>query len=233
MLYVHPMGRDSSSPRKRNSSTAWKGDHPWAKVYDKITDNTRLGGLVWRLGMDSDLSLIHRSAEAEFKRLDDGAAVLDLPCGGGVVLRDVPGYLSVRYVAADISPAMLERTEHEARKVGIKIETAEADVHNLQFADGEFDLVLTFTSLHCFPDPHQAVRELARVVRPGGRIVGSTMLRGGPLRHRLGWISGGIVGVLGPGCTREELLQWLEEAGITDVELTPSGAITYFAGTRA
>lgn len=233
MLYVHPMGRDSSTPPNRNSSTAWKGDHPWAKVYDAITDNSLIGGLLWRIGMSSDLSLLHRSAAAELGRLVDGNAVLDLPCGGGVVLRDVPADLNVRYVAADISPAMLERTADEARKVGVDIETAEADVHHLQFADGEFDLVFAFTSLHCFPDPQKAVHELSRVVRPGGRLCGSTMLRGGPLRHRSGWIGGGLVGVLGPGCTREELLQWLDDAGMTDVVLNPSGAITYFSGTRA
>ena len=39
-----------------------------------------------------------------------------------------------------------------------------ADVGALPFADGEFDLVVTFTGLHCFPDPRRAVAELARVL---------------------------------------------------------------------
>jgi len=225
MLYVHSMGRDSS--------TRWQGDHPWAKVYDAITGNHLVGNLLWRVGMSSDLGLLHRTASAELSKLNDGAAVLDLPCGGGVVLRDVPAGLDLRYVAADISPAMLERTRDEAAKVGVPITATEADVQALQFTDGEFDLVFSFTSLHCFPDPQAAVGELARVTRPGGRLVGSTLLRGGPVRHRLTWIGGGAIGILGPGCTRDELTQWLDTAGIQDVVLTDSGAITYFAGTRA
>jgi len=233
MLYVHFMGRDSGTPRRRTSSTAWQRDHPWAKVYDAITGNHLVGGLLWRIGMSSDLGLLHRIAATELSALADGAAVLDLPCGGGVVLRDVPPELELRYVAADISPAMLERTREEAAKLEVAITTTEADVQALHFADAEFDLVFSFTSLHCFPDPQKAIQELARVTRPGGRFVGSALLRGGPVRHRLTWLGGGAIGILGPGCTRDELTRWLSDAGIDDVVLTDSGAITYFAGTRA
>ncbi len=225
MLYGRHMGRDSTA--------AWRGDHPWAKVYDAITDRTGVGRLLWRIGVGSDLEVLHRTARAELDALPDGAAVLDLPCGGGVVLRDLPEDRSLRYTAADVSPAMLQRTREEAAERGIVVETVEADVEDLPFDDGAFDLVLTFTSLHCFPDPHRAVQELVRAVRPGGRLAGSTMLRGGPPRHRLGWVGGTALGVLGPGCTRAELEQWLAEAGLVDVVLDPSGAITYFAGTRS
>lgn len=228
------MVRDSSPPAGgRDPSAAWRGDHPWAKVYDRITDHRLVGSLVWRVGMSSDLDLLHRTAAAELGALGDGASVLDLPCGGGVVLRDVPRDLDVRYVAADISPAMLARTRDEADRVGVEIETVEADVSALEFTDGEFDLVFAFTSLHCFPDPERAVHELARVTRPGGRLVGSTLLRGGPARERITWFGGTSLGVLGPGCTRDELEQWLRAAGIDAVEVRSSGAIHYFSGSRS
>jgi len=216
----------------RSSSSTWRRDHPWAKVYDLITDNSLVGGLLWRVGMSSDLGLLHRTAAREFERLAEGDAVLDVPCGGGVVLRDLPRDRTLRYLAADISPAMLERTRDEADRLGVEIETADADVQELAFEDASFDLILTFTSLHCFPDPERAVHELARVVRPGGRLAGSTMLREGGLRRRATWAGGGLLGVLGPGCTRDELEQWLADAGLIEVELDRSGAITYFSGTR-
>ncbi|MEO7943000.1 MAG: class I SAM-dependent methyltransferase, partial [Marmoricola sp.] len=67
----------------------------------------------------------------------------------------------VRYIAADISQIMLDRTllVARARQVAAQVETMLADVGRLPFADGEFDLVVSFTGLHCFPDPHQAIRE--------------------------------------------------------------------------
>lgn len=217
---------------RRDASQVWRGDHPWAVVYDRISGGERLGRLVWRVGMGSDLGLLHRSAAAELGALPDGAAVLDIPCGGGVALRDLPAGRSVRYVAGDISPAMLERTRREADRRRVDVELRECDVHDLAFDDGTFDLVLAFTSLHCFPQPRRAVQEIARVLAPGGRLAGSTMLTDMGLRHRLGWIGGRTIGVLGPGCTRADLVTWLEEAGMHDIALRPSGGIIYVTATR-
>ncbi|MCW2830777.1 MAG: hypothetical protein JWP31_1469 [Aeromicrobium sp.] len=217
---------------RRDASEAWRRDHPWAWVYDRISGGSRLGRAVWKLGMGSDLALLHRTAGDELAVLPDGASVLDLPCGGGVALRDVPPGSRLRYVAADISPAMLDRARAEAERCGIDVELTEADVHELAFADGTFELVLAFTSLHCFPQPRAAVRELVQVLAPGGRLAGSTMLRGSGLRHVPGWIGGRTMGVLGPGCTDAELVRWLEEAGMRDVVLRPAGGLTYFTATR-
>lgn len=219
--------------RRRDASQAWQRDHPWAIVYDRISGGERLGRVIWRVGMGSDLGLLHSTAGAELSALADGAAVLDIPCGSGVTLRDVPRGRALRYVAGDISPAMLERTRREAGRRAVDVELAEADVHDLAFDDGTFDLVLAFTSLHCFPRPEQAVSEIARVLAPGGRLAGSTMLTGQGLRHAAGWIGGRTLGVLGPGCTRLELVSWLEGAGMHDIVLRPYGGITYFTATRS
>lgn len=215
----------------RDAQRAWSLDHPWARVYDAIADHDRIGRVVWKVGIGADLGLLHRTTAAELSALPPGAAVLDVPCGGGVTLRDLPTGADLRFVAADISPAMLQRTTDEAERRDVAIEAVIDDVQSLTFDDDTFDLVLAFTSLHCFPDPERAVAELARVLRPGGRMIGSTMLRGAPsLRGRLGWIGGSAMGVLGPGCTADELRGWLSRP-CTDVRLTPSGGITYFSAT--
>ena len=211
---------------------AWSRDHPWAKAYDLITGNEVVGGVLWRVGMGSDLGLMHRTAGRALERLAPGAAVLDIPCGGGVVLRDVPRGLVLRYVAADISPAMLARTQAEADRRQVSIETSGQDVGALTFDDGSFDLALAYTSLHCFPEPEAAVHELARVLRPGGRLVGSTMLRS-DWRSAAAWIGGSTMGVLGPGCTADELAAWMTAAGMVDIELQRSGGITHFDAVRA
>ena len=214
--------------------SSWENDPAWATVYDWSVEHPRLGGALWRFGLGSDLGELHR-ATAEIGRLPADSAILDVPCGGGVALRGLRPGQGVRYVAADIAPAMLERTMDSARtrRVADQVEPVVADVHDLQFADGEFDLVVSFTGLHCFPRPLDAVRELGRVTRPGGALTGSTVLRDGSLRSRPITLAGRLLDLMGPGVTTAELPRWLRDAGYIDVEIRRSGPMAYFHDIRA
>jgi len=58
------------------------------------------------------------------------------------------------------------------------IEFVEADVTALQFDDASFDLCVTYNGLHCLPDPRAALAELARVLRPGGTLRGTSCVKG-------------------------------------------------------
>ena len=212
---------------------SWDQDPAWAHIYDWSVEHPRLGGAMWRLGIGSDLGELHRATD-EIGRQPAGAAVLDIPCGGGVALRGLRRQQGVRYVAADISPAMLERTKRAARDRGLEnqVDAVIADVHALQFGDGEFDLAVSFTGLHCFPRPHEAVRELGRVTRSGGTLTGSTLLRTSSLRTIPIMMVGRRLDLLGPGVTPAELPRWLDEAGFVDVEIRTSGPMAYFRGIR-
>ncbi|WP_286689781.1 class I SAM-dependent methyltransferase [Aeromicrobium sp. REDSEA-S38_B2] len=223
------------SDGRRDSSGTWQRDHPWAAVYDRISGDPHLGALLWRVGMGSSVEELHRRARRELAAVPAGGTVLDLPCGGGVVLRDLPVDHALHYVAADISPAMLERTRGEAERLGVAadVETRVADVEQLADADETYDLVLTFTSLHCFPDPEAAVHELARVLRSGGRLVGSAFCVDAGLLYLPGHRIGRALGVLGPPVRSTEMRSWLVAAGLVDVRLDRAGALTYFEGTRA
>ena len=72
-----------------------------------------------------------------------------------------------------------------ARERGVddQVEPRIADVGDLPFEDGSFDLVVSFTGLHCFPDPARAVVEMVRVLRPGGVITGSALLNDSGIQH--------------------------------------------------
>jgi len=212
----------------------WSEDPLWASFYDWSVEHPRAGGAIWRIGIGSDLGRLY-SAAAEISRQPAGSAVLDIPCGGGVALRGLRPGQGIRYVAADISPTMLDRTMAAARARGVadQVDPQVADVGELPFADGEFDLVVSFTGLHCFPDPHRAVLEMGRVTHAGGVLTGSALLNDtGGLRtvpvRRVGRLSG----LLGPSATRREVTDWLDEAGFGDVSLEMSGAIGYFRGVR-
>jgi len=213
---------------------AWHEDPLWAAFYDWTVEHGTLGGALWRIGIGSDLGLLYEAAE-EIGRQPAGARILDMPCGGGVALRGLKPGQGVSYVAADIAREMLERTMEAAseREVDDQVEIRVADVATLPFADRDFDLVVSFTGLHCFPDPRRALTEMVRVLRPGGVITGSAVLNDTGLRFEPMRRIGRAANLLGPSCTKEELGSWLATLDVSEVTLRTSGAICYFRGVRS
>lgn len=211
----------------------WSEDPLWARFYDWTVEHERVGGLIWRAGMGSDLRELY-DATAEIGRQPAGSRILDIPCGGGVALRGLRPGQGVEYVAADISQAMLDRTASAARDRGVsdQVKPQIADVGKLPFADGEFDLVVSFTGLHCFPDPHRAINEIVRVLRPGGVLTGSTLLNDAGLRYAPIRPVGRAIDILGPGLTYGEAAAWLAAAGLGHITVDRSGAFGYFRGVR-
>lgn len=211
----------------------WSDDPLWASVYDWSVEHPRVGGLMWRVGLQSDLRLLYDAA-SEIGRLPAGSRVLDVPCGGGVALRGVRPGQGITYVAGDIAATMLDRTMDAARERGVddQVEPRISDVGELPFEDGSFDLVVSFTGLHCFPDPARAVVEMTRVLRPGGVITGSALLNDSGLQHEPIRRVGRLAGLLGPGCTGPEVLAWLGARGVPDATLLRSGGIGYFRGVK-
>ena len=166
--------------------------------------------------------------------LPEGSAVLDVPCGGGVALRGLRPGQSLRYVAADISTDMLDRARARAAALGRDdIEFVEADIERMPFDDNEFDLCLSFNGLHCLPDPPAAVREIARCVKPGGRLVGDSVVRGAGWRQDLAIGFFRRAGVFGVGGTVDDLNGWLTDAGLKVDRLERSGGLAHFTATAA
>lgn len=211
----------------------WNEDPLWATVYDWSVEHRRLGGLMWRVGIQSDLGRLYAATD-ELGRLPAGSRVLDVPCGGGVALRGLRLGQDVDYVAADIAQAMLDRTMAAAADRGVAevVTPVLADVGDLPWEDGSFDCVVSFTGLHCFPDPARAVVEMARVLRPGGRVLGSAVLNDTGLQHEPLRRVGRLAGLMGPGCTGGELVSWFGARGVPDLVVERSGAIGYFTGSK-
>ena len=97
-------------------------------------------------------------------------AFLDAGCGDGRYFRAFAGELPERRSGVDISERILET----ARTHDPGAELRQANLEQLPFADGEFDLVLSTQVIEHVLDPPLAARELARVLRPGGVLVIST-----------------------------------------------------------
>jgi len=98
-----------------------------------------------------------------------GATVLDVATGTGAVVRELLAQKGCTVVALDQSPEMLAEAR---RRLPADVTLIEARAEQLPFPDGAFD-ALTFTYLLRYvDDPGAVLRELARVVRPGGTVAG-------------------------------------------------------------
>jgi demethylmenaquinone methyltransferase/2-methoxy-6-polyprenyl-1,4-benzoquinol methylase len=99
--------------------------------------------------------------------------VVDVATGTGGVARQLARRTDAAIVALDLSPEMLEVARRRVAADGThRIHLVLGDAQHLPFPDGCFD-ALTFTYLLRYvPDPAATMRELARVVRPGGRVAG-------------------------------------------------------------
>jgi len=95
--------------------------------------------------------------------------VLDVGCGMGELAERIARELGARVQALDISERMVELTR--ARGVDVVL----GDVQQLPYADDSFDVVVANWVLYHVPDLDRGVRELARVLRPGGRLIAATV----------------------------------------------------------
>jgi len=211
----------------------WEADPLWGSFYDWTVEHPQAGGAFWRVGIQSDLRVLYRAAE-EVGRQPAGARILDVPCGGGVAVRRLRPGQGVAYVAADISQRMIDRTMARAEELGVagQVTGQLADVADLPFDDGSFDLVVTFTGLHCFPDAARAVVEMCRVLRPGGVVTGSALMTDTGLRYEPMRRLGRLSGLIGPGCSTGDVRRWLTVQGVDLVTLEVSGPMGYFRGVK-
>jgi SAM-dependent methyltransferase len=99
-----------------------------------------------------------------------GKLTLDLGCGEGRLTRELAA-LGYRVVGVDVSPSMVAA----AREADPKGEYVEADVAKLPFDDGVADLAIAFMSLMDMDDMPAAVREIARVLTPGGVLLATVV----------------------------------------------------------
>jgi len=200
--------------------------------YDWAMERQTVARRFGRVVMGADVDRIYR-AMSIVAETPDGSAILDVPCGGGIALLRLLPDQRVRYVGLDISPTMLERAR---RRIPPEhrddVEIIEGNIERMPFGDGEFDLCICFNGLHCLPDPAAAVDEIARCLRPGGRLVGEFATRGQLRRADAYMTLLRATGTFGPAGTPEEAQRWFTDAGLVVDVLECSGAIARFDARR-
>ncbi len=99
-----------------------------------------------------------------------GMRFLDVAAGSGAL--SIPAArLGARVLSTHLSPGMLERLAAGARREGLDLETRVMDGHALELDDDSFDISGSQFGVMLFPDMPRGIAELARVTKPGGRVL--------------------------------------------------------------
>ncbi len=162
VLWVHGDQRGQQKPGKESDTeapevTAMSGNEALqaAQIYDSYLYPALYGA--WT------------DTIANKAQLEPGDKVLDVACGTGALTRAVAERVGTQGSATglDMDPAMLAVAAHEAPGLEWRLSRAE----DLPFGNGVFDAVVSHFALVCFDNRRNALREMYRVLRPGGRLV--------------------------------------------------------------
>lgn len=145
--------------------------------------------------------------------LDESWTVGDLGCGTGQVSESLARFVR-RVVAVDDSPAMLAAAR---RRLGgcENVEIRSGEIEALPVEDGSLDAAVLFLVLHYLSEPTRALAEVARVLKPGGRLLVVDMMphEREEYRQRMGhvWL----------GFAPDGLREWMAESGLSSFRYVP------------
>jgi len=111
-----------------------------------------------------------RDAILKAARPQPGECVLDVGCGTGLFTAEFARRGAI-VSGVDLSASMLEVARRRAEEEGLDIELQQGRAESLPFPDGHFDLVTTVTMLEFVRSPAVVIAEMARVLKPGGRLI--------------------------------------------------------------
>ncbi|MCS6771152.1 MAG: metalloregulator ArsR/SmtB family transcription factor [Kiritimatiellae bacterium] len=136
--------------------------------------------------------------------------VADLGCGDGTLAILLAYYARCVY-AVDQSPAMLRQVCARARRAGVedRIRTAEGDLERTTLVSASCDDVILSQALHHAARPAHAIREAARLLKPGGRLIVLDLARHDQEWVRIEWADQWL------GFEEKEIRDWMEVAGLS------------------
>jgi arsenite methyltransferase len=160
--------------------------------------------------------------------LHEGETVLDLGSGGGidVLLSARRVGPTGRAIGVDMTDEMLALARRNAADAGAaNVEFRKGTIESLPLDDASVDVVISNCVINLASDKPAVFREIARVLRPGGRMGVSDVVADDLLTAEQRAERGSYVGCIAGALSFREFRQGLQEVGLTDVELVPTHQI--------
>jgi arsenite methyltransferase len=154
--------------------------------------------------------------------LQPGEVVLDLGSGGGfdVFIAGRKVGPTGRAIGVDMTPEMLAKARRNIASSGLdNVEFRLGEIEHLPVADASADVVISNCVINLSPDKPQVWRELARALKPGGRVAVSDLALLKPLPVAIRGMVEALVGCVAGAVLVEETEWMARAAGLTDIQL--------------
>ncbi|MDZ5810035.1 arsenite methyltransferase [Halorubrum sp. AD140] len=156
--------------------------------------------------------------------LEPGETVLDLGSGGGfdcfLAAREVGP--DGRVIGVDMTPEMVERARENVERNGTEtVEFRLGEIEHLPVADASVDVILSNCVINLSPEKPQVFREAFRVLRPGGRLAVSDVVRTAPFPDGVRLDPASVAGCVAGASSIEEVESMLEDAGFEAIAIDP------------
>jgi SAM-dependent methyltransferase len=158
--------------------------------------------------------------------LKPGEVVLDLGSGGGfdIFIAGRKVGPTGRAIGVDMTPEMLAKARHNALsyREQSKLDNVEfrlGEIEHLPAADNSVDVIISNCVINLSPDKPQVWREIARVLKPGGRVAVSDLALVQPLPAAVQQMVEALVGCIAGAVLVSETERMLREAGLSDIQL--------------
>jgi len=161
-------------------------------------------------------------ARAVSRLVAPGLRVADIGTGTGILACEL-ARLGLDVVGVDQSATMLEaaraKIESETFARGGRVELKRGEAERIPLEENEVDAALAHMVLHYLPSPSDAIREMARIVKPGGHLVIVEFVS-----HALDWMEQEL-GVIWKGFASDTIRDWFSAAGLVEIEIEESESL--------
>ncbi|MDZ7700827.1 MAG: arsenite methyltransferase [Halobacteriales archaeon] len=166
-----------------------------------------------------------------FADMSHGETVLDLGAGAGfdcfLAAREVGA--EGRVIGVDMTPAMVSKArENVARNDVSNVEFRLGEIAHLPVADGVVDVGISNCVINLAPEKQQVFKDTYRVLKPGGRIAISDVLRTAPFPDDVQMDPESLAGCVAGAATVEAIEEMLDAVGFEDIEIAPKSESSEF-----